>query len=47
MKETNTYYVYNTYNSQQEIFTEIWPNTIQKDINFFLNTVCQEDKKAK
>ena len=32
MKETNTYYVYNTYNSQQEIFTEIWPNTIQKDI---------------
>lgn len=46
MKETNTYYVYNTYNSQQEIFTEIWPNTIQKDINFFLNTVCQEDKKS-
>lgn len=46
MKESNVYYLYDVNDSQQKIFTEIWPDTIREDIEEFFNLICCEDKKS-
>ncbi len=45
MKEANVCYLYDMNNSQKKIFTDIWPDTIKKDISSFLNLIYFEDKK--